>query len=123
MSKRIFVVEDDEDIARNIVDLLEAEGYTVEHACDGKVALEKLRACRNLPDLILLDLMMPTMDGFRFRQEQESDPRFGAIPVVVMTADGHIEAKKQKIGAKAFVRKPIDIDTILGVVERFVAVN
>ena len=119
MSKKVLIVEDDADIARNLTDLLESEGYSVEVGCHGRAALERLRASPSLPSIILLDLMMPEMDGFQFRVEQEQDPRLALIPVVVMTADGHIEAKKQRVGAKAFVRKPVDIDTLLDTVKRF----
>lgn len=122
MSKRILIVEDDEDIARNLLELLSAEGYLVEHARDGKVALEKLGVSAALPSLILLDLMMPNMDGFQFRQNQELDPRLGAIPVVVMTADAQIEAKRHRLGARAFVRKPLNVDVLLGTLERLLAV-
>lgn len=119
MSKKVLIVEDDEDITRNLVDLLESDGYCIVTARDGKEALEKLRATQPLPSLILLDLMMPGMDGFQFRQEQEMDPKLALIPVVIMTADGNVEAKKQKIGAKAFIKKPVDIDALLATVMRF----
>jgi two-component system, chemotaxis family, chemotaxis protein CheY len=118
---RILLVEDDEDIARNLRELLEGEGYVVEWAPNGRVALDSLRGTSDLPCLILLDLMMPVMDGYQFRKEQERDPRIERIPVLLMTADGHIEAKKFKVGAKMFINKPVDIDEILRAVQRFSA--
>jgi CheY-like chemotaxis protein len=63
--------------------------------------------------------MMPIMDGFRFREEQEKDVRLAPIPIVLMTADAHIEAKRLKIGAQAFIRKPIDIDELSLILKKF----
>lgn len=80
-----------------------------------------LRGTADRPSFILLDLMMPVMDGYEFRTEQEKDPRVPWIPVVLMTADGYIEAKKFKVGAQMYVSKPVDIDEILRVVQRFSA--
>lgn len=121
MNRGILIVEDDEDIARNLRDLLESEGHVVEWAPNGQVALDYLRRSSVLPLVIFLDLMMPVMDGYHFRMEQEMDPRIAWIPVVLMTADGNIEAKKFKVGAKMYIRKPIEIDAILGAVQRFSA--
>ena len=119
MSKKILIVEDDEAICRNLQELLELDGYTVDKAFHGREALDRLKASPVLPSLIILDLMMPVMDGFEFRKEQELDPRFSKIPVVVITAGGNIESKTMKIGARAFLRKPFDIDNVLKTVKRF----
>lgn len=117
MTKKILVVEDDRDIRRNMQWLLESEGYFVELAENGQVALDKLQTANDLPGLIILDLMMPVMDGFQFREAQESDSRLAPIPVAIMTADGHVEEKKTRVGARAALRKPPDIDAILKIVE------
>jgi CheY-like chemotaxis protein len=119
LSTPVLIVEDDEDIARNLRDQLEGEGYIVTWARNGAVALEQLRGSSQLPSLILLDLMMPVMDGYQFRMEQERDPRIAWIPVVLMTADGDIHAKKHKIGAQMHISKPVDVDAILAAVQRF----
>lgn len=119
MNARVLIVEDDEDIARNLRDLLEGEGHAVEWASNGREALDYLRASPELPSLILLDLMMPVMDGYQFRKEQEMDARIAWIPVVLMTADGHIEAKKYKVGAKMYISKPVEVEAILDAVRRF----
>ena len=118
MNARVLIVEDDEDIARNLRDLLEGEGHSVTCAANGQVALDYLRSSAELPSLILLDLMMPVMDGYQFRMEQEQDPRIAWIPVVLMTADGDIHAKNYKIGAKMYVRKPVEVNAILEAVQR-----
>jgi CheY-like chemotaxis protein len=115
--KRILLVEDDEYIRDSISELLESEGYHIDGVGDGRAALENLnRADGALPGLILLDLAMPIMDGFEFRDEQLKNPRFAAIPVIVMSADGNVETKRNRIGAISFVRKPVDVDVLLDAV-------
>ena len=86
----ILVVDDDEDIRATLSDLLEDEGYVVVQAANGQDALDYLRG-HPPPSLVLLDLMMPIMDGYRFRAEQKNDQALGSIPVVVMTARGVVE--------------------------------
>ena len=88
-TKKILVLEDDESIRECTRDLLELNGYTVECARNGEEGIQVLRRSGGLPDLILLDLMMPVKDGFQFRLEQQQDPTLAHIPVVVLTA-GHI---------------------------------
>lgn len=118
IAKKILIVEDDRDIRRNVKALLESEGYDVSVAENGHVALEVLAAMQALPSMILLDLTMPVMDGFEFRARQVATARIAAIPVAIMTADGNVEEKKQRIRAAAALRKPADIDEILDVVQR-----
>ena len=84
---------------------------------NGRVALDLLRAAAELPDGILLDLMMPVMDGFEFRVNQLDDARLAGIPVAVMTAGGQVEEKKRELTAKAALKKPADIEDILAVVK------
>lgn len=111
MAKKILVVEDDTDIARNLKELLESEGYQVTVSKNGKEALVSLQT--ETPNLIILDLMMPIMDGFGFRQIQRSDPRISQIPIIVMSADGHVEDKKLQLGVTDFIRKPADLEEVL----------
>ena len=119
MSKNILVVEDDEDITENVRALLESEGYQVSAAPNGRAALETLEGTSPLPSVILLDLMMPVMTGYEFREAQLTNPRIAALPVVLMTADGHIGDKATRLGAAATLRKPFDINELLRVVGRF----
>jgi CheY-like chemotaxis protein len=113
LKKLIMVVEDDQAIRDNLRELLETEGYDVVTAGNGAEALDLLDTPAAKPGLILLDLMMPGMDGYEFRSEQEKNPAISDIPVLVMTADGHIEEKSSRVKAKSFVRKPISIDRLL----------
>ena len=98
--------------------MLEGEGYPVIEAAHGGDALEKLRG-RNGVCLILLDLFMPTMNGWAFREEQMKDPAIAQIPVVVVSADA--AAARQAgadFGARATITKPIDFDRLLDVVSQ-----
>lgn len=116
--KRILVIEDAADIQFLLKQLFELEGYDVLGALNGQEALDLLHSSSELPNLILLDLMMPVMDGYQFRRKQEVDPRLAHIPVVVITADGDAPAKMMKVGAKDYVKKPVEIDHLLDVVKR-----
>lgn len=119
-SKRILIVEDAEDIQFLLTQLLEAEGYQVDYVANGQEAIEFLTSSEHLPGLILLDLMMPVMNGYQFREAQEKEAKFASIPVLMMTAAGDIQSKSMKAGAKGFLKKPfVDISTILETVGRF----
>ncbi|MEW6055344.1 MAG: response regulator [Bdellovibrionota bacterium] len=118
MTKTILVVEDDHDIRENMAEFLLSEGYEVRTAANGKEALDLLNTTL-APSMILLDLMMPVMDGFRFRQEQEKDPKIAHIPVVLMTATPQVENTKTRLGAIAFIRKPIDIEELSSLLQVF----
>jgi CheY-like chemotaxis protein len=117
-AKHVFVVEDDRDIRESVVEVLEDEGYVVSSASDGQEGLLILRHARPKPDLILLDLMMPIMNGFQFREEQRKDPELSAIPVVVITADVNARAKAESLGAAGFVQKPVKIQPLLDIIEQ-----
>ena len=113
MSRLILVVEDDFYIRESVRELLEGEGHTVFSAENGAHALAELEAMRQPPDLILLDLMMPVKDGFQFRTEQRADARFAHIPVVVMSADPHLDSHRDLLAARTYLHKPLDIDQLL----------
>jgi len=117
MSKIILIVEDDGDLARLEAEVLEAAGYRTAVASNGWEALRYLRT-NNPPDLILLDMMMPVMDGWKFREEQRKWPSLASIPVVVLTADGDARGKAASIQAAGYATKPISIDSLLDAVER-----
>jgi len=108
----ILVVDDDDDIREMIAEALVLDGYRVSTAPNGKVALEQARAHRL--DLIILDLMMPVMNGWQFLEAQREDPDLATIPVVVVTAtlDAQVE------GAAMLLRKPFDLDALLTTVAR-----
>jgi two-component system chemotaxis response regulator CheY len=113
---KVLVVEDDRDIRESLRDLLEMEGIEAATASEGLEAFEQLKSGSRLPDLIILDLMMPGMDGYQFRELQLADPTLSSIPVLLMTADGNLEIKKMKIGARMAIRKPLEISNLLKII-------
>lgn len=118
MAKRILVVEDDTSIRELLVELLESEGYAVASAVNGLEGLKHLQSEAN-PDLILIDLMMPVMDGYSFRTEQLKNPTWSKIPTVVMSAEANAKEKMKNFSITAFLSKPVELDTILKTVARY----
>ncbi|WXB20232.1 response regulator [Pendulispora albinea] len=121
--RSILVVDDDADIRETLSMILEDEGYTVACASNGREALTYLRElCARgdnpPPNLILLDLMMPVMDGAEFCLHQRQDPRLAEIPVVIVTASGQAKEHASALHAKAFIYKPLALDTLLEKVEQ-----
>lgn len=110
MSPTVFIVEDDVDTREMLGRFLELEGYRVESAANGKVALERLDAGAPVC-VILLDLMMPVMDGWQFRREQVQHAALADIPVIVVSAAGR--DRIQQIDANAYLSKPVDLDELL----------
>jgi CheY-like chemotaxis protein len=117
----VLVVEDDIDILRAVVQVLEDEGYAVQAAENGRVALAALREPGAQPPcVILLDLMMPIMDGWAFRAEQLRDPAIAAIPVIVLTADGNAAEKAVLLNGAGALRKPVELLTLLEAIQPYV---
>ena len=96
--------------------LLTLEGYEAHAVANGREALEYLHDAER-PELILLDLMMPVMDGWAFRREQRNDPGLADVPVVVLSALD--AARVSEIGAIEFLEKPLDFDRLLELVRRY----
>lgn len=116
-ARRVLVVDDDEDLRAALADILEAEGYEVSVAADGQEALEVLREeGAPLPGLVLLDMMMPVMDGWEFCAHQRRDPRLAHVPVLVLSASADVERAAAELGTQGYLRKPMDIDALLGAV-------
>ena len=113
MAETVMVVEDDALIREMVVQVLAGEGFTAVAASNGAEALQYLRRAYVHPALILLDLMMPVMDGWQFRAEQLKDPALAGIPVVVMSASADDE-----LPAAARVQKPFGIETLINTVSR-----
>jgi CheY-like chemotaxis protein len=116
--KRVLVVEDDVDIQEALAQLLENEGYTVTSADNGLNAMSYLHG-NEQPCVILLDLMMPIMDGWQFRAEQRKDPKLANIPIVVLSAHGAAPQHAAALEAVTYLKKPIDLDLLLATVKRF----
>jgi len=114
----ILIVDDDRAVLNGLGELLEGEGYEVATAIDGLEALHRLRGGLR-PSVILLDLMMPVMDGWDFRHAQMNDQALSNIPVVVITAAGFSEASiKAQFGDIEFVAKPPPVQRLLNAIQR-----
>jgi CheY-like chemotaxis protein len=111
----ILVVDDDTDLRETLGELLSEEGYDTRLFENGRRALEFLRAGER-PKLILLDLMMPEMNGWQFREEQLKDADLRDIPVVVMTASRGFEGSP--ISAQEILYKPVGLGDLIDAVER-----
>ena len=114
----ILIVEDDFDVRESLSEALRDEGYAIECAVDGEQALEYLRS-GGRPGLILLDLMMPRMSGSEFRMVQKVDPQLRHLPVVLLSTDGAMEEKAKALETDGALRKPIDLEQLLKLIERF----
>jgi CheY-like chemotaxis protein len=115
----ILIVDDDAGIRQLLLLFLEHKGYVAKSVSNGLEALNQLQPGQPLPQLILLDLMMPVMDGATFRQALLSDSRIAAIPVVVLSAAENIEAQAPLLTANAYVPKPIEFESLLQIVEQY----
>jgi signal transduction histidine kinase len=107
-SRRVLVVEDDEDSAELVVEVLSDAGYIAERVANGLEALERLEH-DPLPSLVLLDLHMPIMDGREFRLRQQASPRFRDLPVIIVSAD---TAATAAIDAEYVLRKPFTAESL-----------
>lgn len=119
MSNRyILLVEDDTELREVLVELLQDEGHRVVHAENGNVALEYLRS-HSAPDLVLLDFMMPIMDGKMFCEERKTDELIRQIPVALLTAATISKDIIDKMQVSTVLTKPIDMDTFLKTVKQY----
>jgi CheY-like chemotaxis protein len=117
----VCVVDDDADIREILAEVLSLEGYDVVAAGDGQSALKMLHdrapACR----LILLDLMMPQMNGWEFRRKQLLDPAIASIPVVLLTGAGTAAKSIDELQVAATIEKPVELDDLLAKVAHYCA--
>jgi CheY-like chemotaxis protein len=119
-SKRILVIEDDPDILNAVAESLVLEGYTVATATNGQDALELAGDAR--PDAIVLDLMLPIMDGRTFLARCRTQPGCRDVPIVVISASHALRAAAEPLrefGVDAVLRKPFDLGALIGTIQRF----
>jgi CheY-like chemotaxis protein len=119
----VLVVDDDPHIRDFLSQALDDEGYMVSCANDGQHALDQLRLQASQPCIILLDLMMPTMNGWQFRAVQQGDPALAGIPVVVLSARTDAQQQADTLAAHGFLPKPIDLDRLFATVRRLCGTN
>jgi CheY-like chemotaxis protein len=112
----VLIVEDDADLRDMMAQLLSLEGFSAATVSNGRDALEYLRNGAR-PDVILLDLMMPVMDGWEFRRRQQADPAMADVPVIVLSALD--QSRATDVSANAFLKKPLDFDRLLALVRTY----
>lgn len=115
----MMVVDDDADLREAMELLLARAGRNVVTASDGLEALARLTGAPNKPCLVLLDLMMPRMDGFEVLNRMSADPTLSVVPVVVLTGAGLLIERRASELHTEVLRKPLDRKTILATVDRF----
>jgi len=115
--KTILVIEDDPDSREVFADLLRGEGHRVVAVGSGAAGMAYLRA-QDRPAVILLDMLMPEMDGWQFRRAQQADPELARIPVVVVSALKAVERSAIRFGAAAFLGKPVAPEDLIGTIAR-----
>ena len=113
---RVLLVEDDAAIRDTLAELLREEGCAVTPVSHGREALAQLRRSA-LPDVIILDLMMPVMDGWEFRRQQQADPALAPVPVIVLSALD--QARASSLEAEGFLKKPLDFDRLISLVRTY----
>ena len=109
---RILLVDDDAPSVEALREILESEGHAVTTATNGREAMEILRTADGFA-VILLDVMMPLMNGYEFRAEQLEDPKLRSIPVIVLTADGRSRAQWDQLRAARILQKPLSPPDLL----------
>jgi CheY-like chemotaxis protein len=117
-SKSVLVVDDEPSIRDALADALDFEGYTVLTASNGAEALERVRTCQ--PAAVLLDMMMPVMNGWDFLQACQNEDLCAGTPIVVMSAYQRLVEESSSLGASACIAKPFDLDVLLGAIDRLV---
>jgi len=119
----ILVVEDDVVVCRTLCRLLRREGYAVTYVSEGRQALQSAQS--TLPDLVLLDLTLPDMDGLQVCEGLRADSRTARIPIIVLTAREETEDSRQSrsAGASAYVLKPVDAATLLEHVDSHISIT
>jgi len=115
----VLVVDDERDVRQLLTTYLSLQGFSVVTASNGREALTRLAECR--PCVILLDLMMPVMDGVEFRRHQQQDPRWCGIPVVCLSAKHDAASLSASLQMNACVGKPFDIDQVADLVRHHCA--
>jgi CheY-like chemotaxis protein len=118
-SERVLVIEDDDDIREVMQEALVSEGYRVDVARDGLEALGQLEA-RTQPPVILLDMMMPRMDGEAFLKALRGRPALADAPVIVISGNAAAREKARQLAAAACLVKPFELDELLSVIRRLV---
>ena len=117
MAGGVLIVEDDEDIRADLAAILALKGWEVDQAANGLEALERMRA--QLPCVVLLDLMMPEMNGWELRAAMKADLRMRDVPVVIVSGAGRLDEAASALDVAAVLPKPFELTQLLELVARF----
>jgi CheY-like chemotaxis protein len=117
----VLVVDDDREWRETVGEFLGVKGYTIQSAANGSEALEFSKHYQTPPELILLDLNMPILDGWGFLAERRFHPQLAEVPVVIMSAARGVDGRAKEAGAAMVMRKPIVPEALLQVIERYAA--
>ena len=120
MAEDILLVEDDEQVRRALSRTLVAQGYTVATANNGKDSLAHLGRSSDSPKVIIMDLLMPVMDGWVFRRELLAQPRWADVPVIVLSGSG-CDDSGGALPAVHYVQKPVSLALLFEQIARFVS--
>jgi len=121
LKNKILVVEDEESLLKLESILLSSKGYNVTGVMDGKAALKEVRL--NRPDLVILDIMLPEMDGFEVCRQIKQNPETSNIPVVMLTAKKNSQdlARGQEVGSDAYITKPFKSSKVLDTIQELLS--
>lgn len=121
MSRLIFVIEDEKDIRDSLTEALESEGYSTICASNGREAIQMFEGGaevpEKMPDLILLDHLMPFMNGASFLVRAKQNRHLADIPTILMSADRRMTQKAAVFGADGYLHKPLELDDLFGTIE------
>lgn len=116
MTRPLLVVDDDTDLREALEEVLRDAGFTVLGASNGREALEVLARASPLPGLVLLDMMMPVLDGLGFAKEMQAVAEWRHLPIVIFSASAGNEATAREVGACAYLRKPVEVEVLVATV-------
>lgn len=119
MSKKILIVDDEKDITETISFMLKAKGYEVIEGYDGEEGLKLAK--ENMPDLIILDVMMPKINGYKIARLLKYDTKYKHIPIIMVTARGQDADKLigEETGADEYITKPFEFEEVLNAVNKY----
>jgi CheY-like chemotaxis protein len=112
----VLIIEDDDDVRTSLAEVLRSQGFDTAEARHGREALERLRDGM-VPGLILLDLMMPVMDGWQFREAQRAYPEWASIPTVILSAVPEVQQNVTQLRADGYLIKPVDLAQLIEAIE------
>jgi len=120
MATRVLIAEDDRHLVESLTFVLERDGFEVSAVLDGEAAVQRLRADR--PDMLILDLMLPKVNGFEVLKLVKADPALHSLPVLILTAKGQARDRRmaEEIGVDGFMTKPFSNREIVEAVRRVV---